>query len=375
MITHGFSRAPLSRRRFLAGCSLTLAACASGNAAPAPPAGDRVPEARFYDRLKNGTVRCRLCPRDCIIPPGRAGFCRVRENQNGTLRSRVYGRPVVRHADPVEKKPFFHVWPGTQTFSLATVGCNMACAFCQNYDIATATPDEIHAPFLPPATLASQARAAGCRSIAFTYSEPIVFYEYMADCARAARDLGLGRLMISNGFIQAEPLRDLLPLLTAVKIDLKSFEEEFYRRVCNGRLQPVLDTLTRIRDADVWLEVVTLLIPGLNDSDEELRGAARFLREISPTIPWHVTGFSPTYRMLDRPPTPLATLRRAREIGLEEGLVHVYHGNVRDEGGEDTRCPDCGALLIARHGFHSRIEALAGGRCTACEREVAGVWG
>ena len=375
MITHGFSRAPLSRRRFLAGCSLTLAACASGNAAPAPPAGDRAPEARFYDRLKNGTVRCRLCPRDCIIPPGRAGFCRVRENQNGTLRSRVYGRPVVRHADPVEKKPFFHVWPGTQTFSLATVGCNMACAFCQNYDIATATPDEIHAPFLPPATLASQARAAGCRSIAFTYSEPIVFYEYTADCARAARDLGLGRLMISNGFIQAEPLRDLLPLLTAVKIDLKSFEEEFYRRVCNGRLQPVLDTLTRIRDAGVWLEVVTLLIPGLNDSTETLKRLAGWLAgRLSPDVPFHLSRFHPAYKMRHLPPTPYASLLRARELARQEGCRFVYLGNAPGLGGEATLCPGCGAPVVTRHGYRVDAIRLQNGACPECGKPVPGLW-
>ena len=182
-------------------------------------------------------------------------------------------------------------------------------------------------------------------------------------------------MFVSNGYLSAEATRDLATWLDAINIDLKAYTDAFYRQVCKARLQPVLDTIRLCHELGLWVEVTTLLIPGLNDSDEELRGAARFLREISPTIPWHVTGFSPTYRMLDRPPTPLATLRRAREIRLEEGLVHVYQGNVRDEGGEDTRCPDCGALLIARHGFHSRIEALAGGRCTACGREVAGVWG
>ena len=334
-------------------------------------------EAMFYQRMEDGAVVCNLCSHHCHVAPGRRGLCGVRENRQGRLHSLVYGRLVARHVDPIEKKPLFHFLPGSRSYSIATVGCNFQCLHCQNYQISQyphLQEGRIDGAVCSPEEVVSEAERSGCASISYTYVEPTVFYEFARDCGLLAHGRGIRNVFVSNGYLSAEATRDLATWLDAINIDLKAYTDAFYRQVCKARLQPVLDTIRLCHELGLWVEVTTLLIPGLNDSDEELRGAARFLREISPTIPWHVTGFSPTYRMLDRPPTPLASLRRAREIGMEEGLVHVYQGNVRDEGGEDTRCPDCGALLIARHGFHSRIEALAGGRCTACDREVAGVW-
>ncbi len=366
----------LSRRRFLTGCGMALAACAMAKGDPPVPPGEPDPkEALFYDKMKGGAVRCRLCPRGCVIPNGRFGFCRVRQNRNGALRSLVYGHPVTLVADPIEKKPFFHVRPGSKAFSLATVGCNIACKFCQNYDISMASPSDAPIPFRSPAEIAALAKAAGCGAVAFTYTEPIVFYEYMADCARAARDLGLGSVMVSNGFIEEAPLKALLPLLTAVKIDLKSFSESFYKEVCAGRLQPVLDTLKQLHEGGTWTEVVTLLIPGLNDSPDEIKRLAAWLAaNTGPTVPLHFSRFHPAYRMRNLPPTPYDTLRTARELALKEGCRFVYIGNAPGLGGEDTACPACGELVVKRRGYSIEANRLKNGVCPACGKPVPGVW-
>jgi pyruvate formate lyase activating enzyme len=334
-------------------------------------------EALFYKQIENREVVCGLCSHHCRIAAGRRGLCGVRENRDGRLVSLVYGRLVAAHADPIEKKPLFHFLPGSRSYSIATVGCNFQCLHCQNAEISQYPhlhAGQIHGTPTSPEQVVAEAERSGCASISYTYVEPTIFYEFARDCGRLAHTRGVRNVFVSNGYLTPEAIRDLATWLDAINIDLKAYTDTFYRKVCKARLQPVCDAIRLCHDLGIWVEVTTLVIPGMNDSDEELRAAARFLRGIAPTIPWHVTGFYPTYRMLDRPSTPAATLRRAREIGLQEGLVHVYEGNVRDEGGEDTRCPGCGALLIARHGFHSRIEALAGGRCTACDREVAGVW-
>ncbi|MDX9833781.1 MAG: AmmeMemoRadiSam system radical SAM enzyme [Desulfobulbus sp.] len=334
-------------------------------------------EALFYQRMENEDVVCDLCSHHCRILEGRRGLCGVRENQGGRLVSLVYGLVVAHNVDPIEKKPLFHFLPSSLSYSIATMGCNFQCLYCQNYQISQCADlgeGPINGTPYSPEEVVADAERTGCRSISYTYVEPAVFYEFARDCGRLARERGLRNVFVSNGYMSAATTRDMGPWVDGINIDLKAYSDSFYRQVCKARLQPVLDSIRLCHELGIWVEVTTLLIPGLNDGDEELRDIARFLRDVSPAIPWHVTGFSPTYRMLDRPSTPAATLRRAREIGLEEGLLHIYQGNVSDAGAEDTRCPGCGGLLIARHGFYSRIEAMAAGRCTACGQAVAGVW-
>jgi pyruvate formate lyase activating enzyme len=369
----------LTRRRFLAGCGLTLAACATGcgsrpaETPPDPAAGGH--EARFYEKLADREVQCALCPRECRILPGRRGFCKVRENREGRLVSLVYGRPVALNVDPIEKKPFFHVRPGAAAFSLATAGCNFTCQFCQNYDIAQASPEEVKAADLPPAEVVRRARLAQAPLLAFTYSEPVVFYEYMADCARAAREAGIGSVMVSNGFISPRALTDLLPLLTAVKIDLKGFTESFYSDVCGGSLQPVLDTLKVLKEKKIWTEVVTLVIPGLNDSEAELRKLSAWVAaELGPDVPLHFSRFSPLYRMRNLPPTPYDTLKKARALAVKEGCRYVYIGNAAGLGGENTACPACGQVVVERIGNRVLSNTLKNGSCPACSAAVAGLW-
>lgn len=366
----------LSRRRFLAGCGMAMAACAVAKGGAVALAGNPdLQEALFYEKREGGTILCKLCPRGCVIAPGKRGFCRVRENRKGVLFSLVYGRPVTLCTDPIEKKPFFHVRPGTKAFSLATVGCNLACQFCQNYDISQAAPGDVPDAFRSPAEIARLAKASGCPTLAFTYTEPVVFYEYMCDCARAARDLGIGSVMISNGFIGEPALKALLPLLTAIKIDLKSFSESFYKDVCQARLQPVMDTLKRLAGCGVWTEVVTLLIPNTNDGDGEIRRLSAWVaKEMGPLTPLHFSRFHPMYRMKNQPPTPYDTLRKARDLALKEGCKFVYIGNAPGLGGEDTACPACGELVVKRRGCLIEANRLNKGCCPACGKPVPGVW-
>jgi len=325
-------------------------------------------EAMFYRAGPGQHVTCALCPHGCRIPPGGVGICCVRENRAGTLVTRVYGKAVAAHVDPIEKKPLFHFQPGSRSFSIATVGCNLACAHCQNAEISQMPADRgrIAGEDLPPEAVVSRALDAGCASVSYTYTEPTVYYEYAYDTARLAAAAGLKNVFVTNGYTQAEPLRAIQPWLHAANVDLKSFRDDFYRRVCRGRLQPVLDTLALLKSLGVWLEVTTLVIPGWNDDPGELRDLAAFLRGLDPEIPWHVSAFHPTYRMTDRPRTPVAALREARRIGLEQGLLYVYTGNAPGDDGENTICPACGACAIRRHGFRVVERNLDGDRCAAC---------
>ncbi len=325
-------------------------------------------EASFYDVLEDGTVRCRLCPHRCRIKPGRRGACGVRENQGGRLVSLVYEKIVAAHIDPIEKKPLFHFLPGTLSFSLATAGCNLHCRHCQNAEISQMPFDrgEISGRRLTAREAVSMALKGGCRSISFTYTEPTVFFEYALETARLATEAGLKNVFVTNGFTEREALEAIRPWLHAANVDLKSFRDAFYRRICRGRLAPVLKTLEWMRDAGVRLEVTTLLIPGLNDDEGEVREIARFVRGLGREIPWHVSAFHPTYRLTDRGPTPVKTLRRARELGQEEGLAFVYTGNIPGDRGEQTYCPECGTCVIRRFGFRVLEIALEGGRCPRC---------
>lgn len=337
-------------------------------------------EARFYqvhDAAKR-QVRCHLCAHSCIINNGKRGFCQVRENREGTLYSLNYGRLVSENIDPIEKKPIFHLLPGSISYSIATVGCNFRCKHCQNYEISQYPRlygGEIAGTLRTPAEVVAAAKAAGCQSISYTYVEPTIFYEFAYDCAQLAHAEGIKNIFVSNGYTGPEATRELAPILAANNIDLKAFTDTFYKEVCSAKLQPVLDTIALMHQLGVWVEVTTLIIPGWNDSEEELKDIADFVSGISPEIPWHVTRFWPTYQMTDRPPTPHETLRKAREIGLNAGLKYVYVGNVPDMAGENTYCPQCGKMVIERSGFSILANRLEHGHCPACGAMMAGVWG
>ncbi|MBN1268271.1 MAG: AmmeMemoRadiSam system radical SAM enzyme, partial [Kiritimatiellae bacterium] len=276
-----------TRRAFLRTLGVTAAACSTPvSLLGRTPAFPELREAMFYEKLRQNAVRCRLCPWQCVVPDGQRGKCGVRENRLGTYYTLVYGRPVAIHNDPIEKKPFMHVYPGSKALSLATVGCNFDCRFCQNWSISQAAPEDVDPPYKAPDEIAAMAKAAGSRTVAYTYGEPVIFYEYMYDCAQAARALGLGNVLVSNGFIRDEPLQQLLPLLTAVKVDLKSFSPDYYEKVCGGRLEPVLETLRTVVRAGVWLELVVLVVPTLNDSEDEIRRMTAWIRdELGPNVP------------------------------------------------------------------------------------------
>ncbi len=331
-------------------------------------------EAQFYKRLDHGDVHCFLCAQHCRIKNGARGKCGVRENREGTLYSLVYGRLIARNVDPIEKKPLFHFMPGTRSYSIATAGCNFQCMFCQNADISQVSPGQkiIHGIDAAPETLVQEALRSQSASISYTYTEPTIFMEYALDTAREAQAAGLRNVFVTNGFMTREALDAVTPYLDAANVDLKAFTERFYADHCGARLKPVLDTLRSMKERNVWVEITTLLIPGLNDDPGELRGLAEFILSLGPETPWHVTRFHPTHRMTDRPVTPLKTLERAREIGLEAGLRYVYTGNVPGSEGEHTYCHQCHALLIERYGFSIRRRELAGGVCARCGTAPAG---
>jgi pyruvate formate lyase activating enzyme len=324
----------------------------------------------------DGAVRCVACAHRCLLRPGRAGICHVRENRDGRLASLVYGQAVAANADPIEKKPLFHAYPGSVAFSIATRGCNFHCANCQNWTISQAARDGVLAPafYLPPGQVVAAALAAGARSIAYTYTEPTVFIEYALDTARLGREAGLANVLVTNGYQTPEALDLFAPVIDAANVDLKAFDDRFYRKVVGARLAPVLETLVGMRERGIWVEVTTLLIPGLNDGPRQLLGLAGWIAaELGPETPWHVSRFFPTYRLTDLDPTPVATVRRAVELGGEAGLRHVYSGNLAG-GDDDTRCAGCGETLIRRHGFRAtKSAALVRGRCSRCDRELAGI--
>jgi pyruvate formate lyase activating enzyme len=332
-------------------------------------------EASWYTKLDNLRVECGLCPQACVVADAERGTCGVRENRGGTYVTLVHGAVCSVHADPVEKKPFFHVMPGETALSFATAGCNVECKFCQNWEISQFRPEQVTSYHLPPEALAELARREGARLTAATYSEPTVFWEYVRDAAAAARKADLRPLVVSNGYIKKEPLEEVLPLLEAYKVDLKAMTETFYVEQVRGHLKPVLETLEVIRASQTWLEIVVLLIPGLNDSEREVRELARWVKaNLGADVPVHFTRFHPTYRLKNLPPTPVATLERAWEVARAEGLHFVYLGNVPGHPGECTRCPGCGSMLVHRVGFSIVQNRLAGGACPDCGRTIPGVW-
>jgi pyruvate formate lyase activating enzyme len=332
-------------------------------------------EAMLYTQLENGRVHCFLCSQHCHIETGEAGKCGVRQNRDGKLWSLVYGEVIAEHIDPIEKKPLFHFHPGSRSYSIATMGCNFTCLFCQNSDISQVSlgSGAIFGQSTSAEKIARRAEEAACCSISYTYTEPTIFMEFALDVARSARERDLANVFVTNGYMSREALDEISPFLNAANVDLKAFDDKFYREMCGARLKPVLSTIEGMKEKGIWLEVTTLLVTDLNDSDKELREIAKFLVGVGADIPWHVSRFHPTYRLTDRGPTPVARLQRAREIGLEAGLHYVYTGNVPGDSGENTYCPSCGVLLIKRVGYSLRKQNLNGAACGQCGRVLEGV--
>ncbi|MBF0518451.1 MAG: AmmeMemoRadiSam system radical SAM enzyme [Nitrospirae bacterium] len=333
-------------------------------------------KACFFEPLPNGNVKCGLCAHRCTIGVGRRGLCGVRENQDGVLMSLVYGSVCSTQVDPIEKKPLFHFKPGSRTFSIASVGCNFRCLHCQNSSISQYPREHEGAVIGYPVSAESIVAAAiaeRCESISFTYTEPTIFFEFAQDCAILAAEKGLKNVFVSNGFMTPESAEVIIPYLHADNIDLKG-DAGFYKEICGAEVEPVKDTIRLMKEGGVWVEVTTLVIPGLNDSEQVLRGIAEFIVSVDASIPWHVSRFYGTYKMTDRPGTPAETLKRACEIGYESGLKFVYQGNLPGMGGENTSCSTCKKLLIKRDGFTVISNAIKNGNCPACGTAVAGVW-
>ncbi len=333
-------------------------------------------DALHYEKQEEKKIVCKLCPKECRVANLERGYCGVRENHEGIYKTLVYGRPCsVNPGDPIEKKPLFHYLPGTNAFSIATAGCNIECTFCQNWDISQFRPEQIPSYDLSPENTAKLAKQYGAPTIAYTYSEPVIFYEYMLDTAKAARALGVGGVMISNGYIQEKPMRELAPYLTGMKIDFKGFSESFYDEYCHGEMQPVLDTMELVKKLGLWLELVILIIPTLNDSEQSVHDMCAWVYEkLGPDVPMHFTRYHPTYKLTSIPPTPVSTLAKCREIAMEEKIRFAYAGNVPGHPGENTYCPECEEILIQRKGFFSEIKSLKDGACGKCQTPIPGIW-
>lgn len=342
--------------------------------ADASPVVSSLQIARYYESLSDKSVQCFLCPNRCAMAPGGWGACKARKNIDGKLYSMVYGKIATAHVDPIEKKPFFHVLPGSKAFSVATTGCNMRCLFCQNWEISQSFPGDISAQPMTPEQVVSAAKASDAKSIAFTYNEPSIAYEYVLDIAKLAKSKGLKTLMVSSGYIEEKPLRELLPYIDAYKIDLKAFQEKFYKKLTGGHLDAVLNTLKIIKQSGVWLEIVTLIIPGENDSDEEFRTMARWIKiNLGDDVPLHFSRFFPQYKLQNLPPTPSETMVRARKIAMEEGLKFVYTGNIADTEAEATYCTKSKEKIIIRQGHFVAVNNLKNGACPDGEK-IPGIW-
>jgi len=331
--------------------------------------------ARHWQTLDDNRVRCRLCPHDCVIPEGGRGLCRVRENREGVLYSLVYGRPVAIGIGPIEKAPFHHFHPGHRRQTIATVGCNLRCKHCQNWTISQREFEEVRYLLRSPQEIIAGVKRAGLNSISFTYTEPTVFFEYMYDIARLAQEHGMKTTLVTNGFIHPEPLRALLRHMDAVRVDLKAFSEEFYREISGASLAPVLNTLKIIQEEGVWLEIINLIIPTLNDCPEEIRAMCKWILEnLGPDVPLHFNRFFPAFRLTHLPATPVRTLEMAHRVAREVGINFVTIGNLPGHRFDSTFCPACEAKLIHRVGMSVITNNIEEGRCRFCGREIPGVW-
>ncbi|MBL7159377.1 AmmeMemoRadiSam system radical SAM enzyme [Candidatus Microgenomates bacterium] len=334
-------------------------------------------EAKFYEKLSGGRIQCNLCPNRCILAPGQRGICKVRENRDGKLYSLVYGKPISINVDPIEKKPFYHFLPTTRAYSLSTVGCNLSCKFCQNWNISQRFPEDVNPMEKSPEEVVQEALDAEAETIAFTYNEPTVWYEYMYDIAKLAKERDLKTVMISAGYINPEPFNELLEVLDAVRIDLKGFTEEYYQEIVGGKLEPVLESLKIAYQSGTWLEIINLIVPGKNDSDSEIRAMCQWIKDnLSEDVPLHFLRFHPDYKMKNLPSTPIETLKKAREIAQEVGLNYVYAGNVPEYiEGNTTFCPDNDESLIIRKGFFvTENKVDENGQNPICPSKIPGVW-
>ncbi len=332
--------------------------------------------ALFQQTKEGGKVLCGLCAHRCLIAPGHRGICSVRENRDGELISLVYDKVIAQNIDPIEKKPLFHFLPGSLSYSIATPGCNFRCRHCQNADISQLPRDHggtVLGEQVTPDRIVAAARRTRCASISYTYTEPTIYFELAYETAKLASAEGVRNVFVTNGYITPEALREIAPYLDAANIDLKGFTDDFYRNVCGARLQPVLDAIRLYKELEIWIEITTLVIPGHNDSEAELRQIAEFIRSVGEDIPWHVTRFHPTYKLTDQPRTPLETLKRARNIGLAAGLRYVYEGNIPGEG-EETFCWSCKRPLVKRYGFSVSQNHVTDGACGYCGARMDGVW-
>lgn len=367
----------VKRREFLKIAALSPFVVSLAARAAAQGSAPKYHEALYYKKGAGGnkTVECQLCPRRCVITEGETGFCRARKNIDGRLYSLGYGAPCAIHIDPVEKKPFFNVLPRTTSFSVASAGCNFRCRFCQNWQISQVSPLETANMSMTPGELVAAARQKGCRSIAYTYTEPTNFYEYMFDTAKIARKNHILNVSHSNGYINPEPLKALCKYMDAVNIDLKGFSPSFYSKLCEGELEPVLTTIRTLKRSGVWVEITNLVISGHNDDQKMITDMCRWIyRNAGADVPIHFSRFHPMYKMTGVPPTPVATLERARDTAISEGLQFAYIGNVPGHPGENTYCPRCRRLLIMRAGYNVLDNALKNGRCPDCKTKIGGIW-
>ena len=338
-------------------------------------AQSKLKEALFYNKLDNKSVQCQLCPRRCVIPENRRGFCQVRENKGGKLYTLSYAKPVAIHIDPIEKKPLFHFLPSTTAFSIATAGCNLRCKFCQNWEISQRKPEEVDYQYIEPADLIKEVIASGSPTIAYTYTEPTIFYEYMLETARLAKQAGIRNVMHSCGYINEAPLRKLTKYLDAANIDLKGFSDDYYRDLTEASLEPVLSALKVLKEEGVFIEITNLILPGYNDDPETIRKMCLWIKEnLGVDTPLHFSRFFPMYKMVALSPTPVATLEKAREIAIACGLNYVYIGNLAGNPAENTYCPSCKRLLIERKGYFVLENNIKNGKCKFCGEKIAGIW-
>jgi len=333
-------------------------------------------EALLYNPLEDGKVQCFLCNHRCTILPSKRGICGVRENREGKFYTLVFDRAISLNVDPIEKKPIYHLFPGSSSFSVAAVGCNFRCLQCQNYEISQMPREggRIEGSAVSPSQIVSLAKEYRCRSISYTYTEPTIYFEYAYETAALAKKEGIKNIFVTNGYMTEEALRTIQPYLDAANVDLKSFQEKFYKEVCGARLKPVLENLRLMKQMGIWVEVTTLVIPTLNDSVKEFEEIAEFLVSLGQEVPWHISAFYPTYKMLNLPRTPASLLHQAREIGLKSGLRYVYCGNIPGEEGEDTFCPHCGRKVIEREGFRVLKNEVVKGECRHCYTKIDGIW-
>jgi pyruvate formate lyase activating enzyme len=332
-------------------------------------------EAWYYKKLPDREIECELCPRFCKLGDKERGYCGVRENKDGTYYTLVYGKACTIHPDPIEKKPFFHYLPKSLTLSIATAGCNVNCKFCQNWEISQIRPEQAQNIDLNPKKVVDYALKYHCPVIAYTYTEPVVFFEYMYDTAIEARKKGLNNVVVTGGHINPKPLKDLTKVVDAIKIDLKAFSEDFYASYVRGTLAPVLEAIKIVADSQAWLEIVYLVIPTLNDSSSEIRNMCQWMmKEIGPDIPVHFSRFHPMYLVKNLPSTPVSTLEKARKIALEEGLHYVYIGNIPGHMAENTYCPKCKKVIIQRYIYDIKKLDIQKGRCHFCDNPIPGIW-